>query len=569
MPTREETRARIRAEREAQRPWATQACVQAVREGRGREAHDNLIFFTPPAAFPAALRAVREAGEAAYAQASPVEQMRWLNFAVDMAVALASFLPAWNLRAGLNEAQIEAEAQACAALAERLSLAAPAVAQQALVEWRAYAKARFEVEKAADPGRMAAELVGSTVAEYVRALSGAVRGGYLRPWAEAFHRGETITELGNDYAAFLDYAMYLGISFATTNPPLVDLAWTGEPDRWNAVIDRLIAEDPTASDEELARRMTLQVVLVNMRLLRPIFLLTEGRLGLVSLQVNPKKHGDADAMIADATALYRELEQELNGVPNVVFKLPATNAGLAACRYLNARGMGTNATVNFGLFQEVPFAEATVAGNAVTAYITEMNGRLAFPVRDELLAKAASVGLTADEARYGAAWSGVAVQKKLLRLLKGRGYDLNHLRVLVASLRWYVGAGYEQLPDPCPDVIDCMGTTVITIFPNIRHALDFTPNLPFDGNALEAPVPEDALKILEHSEIFRQSYWLPGDDARFRPAQPLTLADEAGTAAWAPVAATLNEFCNAYDKFVGRIAERRPAQCCGQRGCCS
>ncbi|MGQ9681335.1 MAG: transaldolase family protein [Anaerolineae bacterium] len=564
MPTRDELRARIRAEREAIKPWSTAACVQAVREGRAREAHDNLIFFTPPAAFPAALEAVRAAGEAAYAQALPLEQRRWLAFAVDMAVALASFLPAWNLRAGLSTAQLEAEAQACAALAERLSLAAPEVAQQALADWRAYAKARFEVEKAADPGRMAGELVGPTVGDYVRALSSAVRGGYLRPWAEAFHRGETMTELGNDYAAFLDYAMYLGVSFATTNPPLVDLAWTGEPERWNAVIDRLIADDPKASDEELARRMTLQVVLVNMRLLRPIFLLTEGRLGLVSLQVNPKKHGDADAMIADATALYRELEQELNGVPNVVFKLPATNAGLTACRYLNARGMGTNATVNFGLFQEIPFAEATVAGNAVTAYITEMNGRLAFPVRDELLAKADSVGISADEARYGAAWAGVAVQKKLVRLLKARNYDLNHLRVLVASLRWYVGAGYERLSNPCPDVIDCMGTTVITIFPNIRHALDITPNLPFDGHAIETPVPEEALKILEHSEIFRQSYWLPGDDDRFRPARPLTLADEAETAAWAPVAATLNEFCNAYDSFVARIAERRPSGCCGR-----
>ena len=45
--------------------------------------------------------------------------------------------------------------------------------------------------------------------------------------------------------------------------------------------------------------------------------------------------------------------------------------------------------------------------------------------------------------------------------------------------------------------------------------------------------------------------------------------DEAGNAAWMPVAATLNEFCNAYDNFVARIAARRPSGCCGQRGCCN
>ena len=228
---------------------------------------------------------------------------------------------------------------------------------------------------------------------------------------------------------------------------------------------------------------------------------------------------------------------------------------------LNAQGLGTNATVNFGLFQEMPFAATTAAGQALTAYITEMNGRLAFPIRDELVANAASLGITEKQAREAAAWSAVAVHKKLLRLLKEQGYDLNKLRVLVASLRWYVGPDYENLPDPCPDVIDAMGTTVITIFPNIRHALDATPNLPFNGTQLDAPVPEPALEVLAKSEIFKQSYWLPGDDERFRPARPLTLEDEAGTAAWAPVAATLNEFCSAYDKFVERIAARRPKSC--------
>ena len=560
MPTPEEARQRIRQERAAQQPWATEKLAAAIAQGSLLAARDNLLFFTPGAEFPRRLGALRKALEAGFARAGRAEQEATLRFLADMSISLHSFLPAWNLRAGMGEAQIEAEAKATEALTVRLAAAAaPGVTTDLLAAWQAYARARLEVEKAADPVGMAASLVGDSVGHYLAQMGAAVSSGYLRRVSEARYRGETITELGNDYAAFLDYAMYLGCSFATTNPPLVDLAWVGEPERWNAVIDRLIAENPSASDAELARSMTLEVVLVNMRFLRPIFLLSEGRFGLVSLQVNPKKHDDSATMIADATALYRDLEKKLDGgVPNVVFKLPATKAGLDACRVLNANGMGTNATVNFGLFQEMPFAETTAAGQALTAYLTEMNGRLAFPIRDELLAKAASLGITEQQAREAAAWSGAAVQKKLLRLLKQQGYDLNKVRVLVASLRWYVGAGYENLPDPCPDVIDCMGTTVITIFPNIRHALDITPGLPFNGNQLDAPVPEAAMKVLEKSEIFKQSYWLPGDDARFRPDKVLTLEDEAGTAAWPPVAATLNEFCNAYDKFVDRIAARRP-----------
>jgi hypothetical protein len=558
MATKEALRERIRREREAQKPWDTERLMEAICGGGELEARDNLLYFTPPSEFSARLGALREALAGRVARAGNAEQELILRFLADMAISLRSYLPAWNLRSGLDEAQLAAEATATTVCAAELAgAAAPGVAGRLLADWEAYARARLEAEKAGDPAAEAHDLVGDSVGHYVARMMGAVNGGYLRQWAEARNRGETITELGNDYAAYLDYAMYLGISFETTNPPLIDLAWTADPERWNAVVDRIIAANPEADDADLARRVTLEVVLSNMRQLRPIFLLTEGRLGLVSLQVNPKKHDDTASMIADATAIYGELESKLGGVPNVVFKLPATYAGLQACRHLNAQGIGTNATVNFGLYQEMPFAEATAAGQATAAYLTEMNGRLAFPVRDELLAKAPSLGISEGEAREAGAWAGVAVQKRLLRLLKEKGYDLNRVRALVASLRWYTGPGYESLPDPCPDVIDDMGTTVITVFPNIRRALDTTPGLPFNGRQLEEPVPGAALKVLEHSEIFKQAYYLPGDDARFRPDKLLTLDDEAGTAAWAPVAATLNEFCNAYDRFVARIAARR------------
>ncbi|HOG46398.1 MAG TPA: transaldolase family protein [Anaerolineae bacterium] len=561
MSIREQLRERIRAERAAQAPWGSDRLAAAVTGGERIAARDNLLFFTPPAEFAGRLNDLRQALAAALPAAPAAEQEEVLRFLADMAVSLHSFLPAWNLRPALSEAQLATEAEATAGLAARLAGAAkPGVVSGLLTDWRAYAKARLEAEKAADPAAMAAGLVGDSIGHYIERMSAAVSLGYLRRIAEARLRGETITELGNDYAAYLDYAMYLGISFETTNPPLIDLAWTADPERWNAVVDRIIAANPTADDEELARLVTLEVVLANMRLLRPIFLLSEGRLGLVSLQVNPKKHGDAAAMIADATAIYAELQRKLEGrVPNVVFKMPATYAGLTACGHLTKQGIGVNITVNFGLYQEMPFAQAIAGGEALASYLTEMNGRLAFPVRDELLAKAASLGLSETQAREAAAWSGVAIHKRLMRLLREQGYDLERVRPLVASLRWYAGAGYEALPDPCPDVIDDMGTTVITIFPNIRHALDAAPNLPFDGKQIEAPVPEAALQVLEHSEVFKQGYYLPGDDARFRPATVLTLEDEADNAAWLPVAATLNEFCNAYDKFVARIAARRPA----------
>ena len=380
--------------------------------------------------------------------------------------------------------------------------------------------------------------------------------------------GETITELGNDYAAFLLYCMYLGGSFVTTNPPLIDIAWAADPDHWTPIVDDIIAGNPDADEAALARLATMEVVLSNMRLLRPIFLLTGGKKGYVSLQVNPKKHGDSQAMVADALAIHQELTGRLDGgVPNVVFKLPGTLAGLVACRELTGRGIGVNITVNFGMFQQVRFAQAIAEGEALVSYLTEMNGRLAYPVRDEMVSKAESGelkehGIDIDRAREAAAWSGVAVVKRLHGLLCEKGYDLGRVRPLVASLRVYREQGYRELPSAFPDITEDAGVSVVTVFPNVRRPFDEERGLTVDGHRIEAQVPEAILDALTHSEIFKQAYYVadPGwvsDDSKFRPDKVLSLEDERGTVAWEPVNATMTQFGKAYDRFVQRILGRK------------
>ncbi|MGB9880598.1 MAG: transaldolase family protein, partial [Anaerolineae bacterium] len=298
------------------------------------------------------------------------------------------------------------------------------------------------------------------------------------------------------------------------------------------------------------------------------FLLTRGGMGCVSLQVNPKKHGDAGAMIADATAIYEELTARLGGgVPNVVFKLPGTRAGLEACRALTSRGIGVNITVNFGLFQQLRFAEVIREGQAIFATLTEMNGRLAYPVRDELLGKLpelAAHGISQADVLEAAAWSGVAVIKRLQKLLEEKGYDLKRIKPLVASLRIYKDSpGYDRLPSAYPDVTEAVGTSIITVFPDVRHAFDQEKEMVLQANRIDEPVPDHVLQVLTHSEIFKQAYyvsdakWVEHEDERFRPNKVLTLEDEAEVAAWPPVYNTLKQFADSYDHFVQRLMSRR------------
>lgn len=542
-----------------------------IREGR-QEAIENLLFFASPDAFLRFMQPLRQGIRDGFNTAGEGLQKRYLRFLADLALALRSFLPRWNLQnadrhceAALADIQIEAEADKIQVLVVELAARVSNITESLLAEWRTETTARLKAEQAADPEGEAASLVGNSVGEYLDNLSAELATSHLRRIAEMRAAGQTLTELSNDYGAFLQYTLYLGASFATINPPLVDTAWVADPERWNPVVGSIIADNPEADADALARLVTLEVILANMRLLRPIFLLTQGRMGCVCLQVNPNQHGDAATMISDALFIYGQMRNKLDdGVPNVVFKLPGTKAGMEACRALGQRGIGATITVNFGLFQHLPFAEVIREGQSIFSCLVEMNGRLAYPVRDELLAKLdelAACGVDEARAREAAAWAGVAVLKRLYRLLNHKRFDLSQVKPLVASLRIYKGDSYERLPSAFPDITESIGASIISVFPNVRRPFDAQPEFELDPQRIEVPVSDDILEVLTHSEIFKQAYyvadrdWVPQGDDRFRPDYELTLEDEAGTAAWAPVHNTLTEFCNSYDAFVQRILE--------------
>ncbi|HOQ98592.1 MAG TPA: transaldolase family protein [Anaerolineae bacterium] len=574
MATAEVFRREIRSELLRQEMFSDMDVLALLSQARVHEAVARLVFFSSPADLCPCLETVCGRIRLDFEAEDKGAQASAIRFLADLALALRSSLPRWNLQDAerhgqqiLADAQVAAEADRAHALAVELAGRAPAVAEVLLAEWRAETAARLHAERVDDAQGQAAALVGDSIGEYVTNLSTELARSHLRRVTAACLAGRTPTEFSNDYAAFLQYAMYLGASFVTCNPVLVDLAWTADHERWDPVVDRIITEYPEADGDALARLVTLEIVLANMRLLRPIFLLTTGQTGYVCFQVNPRKHGDAAAMLSEAQTNYSELRNRLGGdVPNVVFKLPGTKAGLQACRALTEQGIGVTITVNFALFQHLPFAEVIQEGQALLSALAHMSGRLAYPVRDELLAKLpelAASGLVEARLREAAAWSGIAVLKRLQRLLVERGYDLARLKPLIASLRIYEGENYRHLPSSFLDITEALGTGILSVFPNVRRAFDALPQLELDPQRIDRPVPDEILDILAHSELFRQAYyvgdrnWLSEGDERFRPSHELTLDDEQAVADWLPVHATLAEFCKVYDTFVQRILARR------------
>jgi len=233
-------------------------------------------------------------------------------------------------------------------------------------------------------------------------------------------------ELGADFwndscaVPELQDAVDHGATGATSNPVIAFAAVKADPATWVPVLDGLIAERKTATEEEVAWALLEEVGRRAAAVLAPVHERTRGTKGFLSMQVNPKLYRDARRMAEHGRALA--------GVArNVAIKVPALPAGIEAGQELIAAGINVNATVSFTLPQVLHTAQAferaldraRAAGlemDRMHPYITIMVGRL-----DDLLAR----DMTRDAVTVDPGllhWAGIAVFKKARRIFKEKGY---------------------------------------------------------------------------------------------------------------------------------------------------
>jgi transaldolase len=92
-------------------------------------------------------------------------------------------------------------------------------------------------------------------------------------------------------------------------------------------------------------------------LLRPVWNRTRGGDGYVSIEVDPNLAGDTAATIAQATRFHEAIAR-----PNLMVKIPATDAGAPAIEEMTARGYAINVTLIFSLTRHAQVAEAYLRG---------------------------------------------------------------------------------------------------------------------------------------------------------------------------------------------------------------
>jgi transaldolase len=158
---------------------------------------------------------------------------------------------------------------------------------------------------------------------------------------------------------FAELVRDYGVTGATSNPTIFAKAITN-----SQLYDAQIAELAAAGirdPREVFFGLALDDVRAAARALRGVYDATR-RDGFVSFECTPDLADDADATVAQALGLWRRLAE-----PNVMIKVPATEAGLVAIEELTRLGVNVNVTLLFAVERYEQVIEAYLRGLAARA----------------------------------------------------------------------------------------------------------------------------------------------------------------------------------------------------------
>jgi transaldolase len=163
-----------------------------------------------------------------------------------------------------------------------------------------------------------------------------------------------------DTGGFAELIRDWGVTGATSNPTIFAKAITGS-DRYDQQLRELVAGGQRDS-QELFFTIALDDVSAAARLLRPVYDRSHGSDGFISFECTPDLADDTGATITQATGLWERLDQ-----PNVMIKVPGTEAGLPAIEELTRRGVNVNITLLFSIERYQQVIDAYLRGLSARA----------------------------------------------------------------------------------------------------------------------------------------------------------------------------------------------------------
>jgi len=168
------------------------------------------------------------------------------------------------------------------------------------------------------------------------------------PWIDYLSRSLV---RGGDLGRLVDE----GVRGVTSNPSIFQSAMA-EGDAYDDQLREVLRTERDPKEVFLA--LAVDDVRAACDVLRPAFDNGENSAdGWVSLEVDPRLANDTDATLDEATRLHRMVDR-----PNLMVKIPGTEAGLPAIEEAVARGIPVNVTLLFSLERHRAAAQAYVQG---------------------------------------------------------------------------------------------------------------------------------------------------------------------------------------------------------------
>ena len=153
--------------------------------------------------------------------------------------------------------------------------------------------------------------------------------------------------LKNEFGKLLEQGIVNG---ATSNPAIFANAITTSP----AYKEQLASLEGKSAKEKY-EALAVQDIKTAAQMLRPLY--DEGNDGYISIEVDPFLCNDTQGTIEEGKRLFKEI-----GEPNVMVKVPSTQAGYEAMTVLMADGISVNATLVFSPKQATQCFKAMTKG---------------------------------------------------------------------------------------------------------------------------------------------------------------------------------------------------------------
>jgi len=197
-------------------------------------------------------------------------------------------------------------------------------------------------------------------------------------WADFIER----TFLDEEFKILIEKGIING---ATSNPAIFKNAILTSP----AYKEQLSSLE-TLSSKEKYEALAIYDIQKAADILRPLY--DAGDDGYVSIEVDPFLCDDAEKTIAEGLRLHQSINR-----PNVMIKVPATDAGYIAMEALASQGIAVNATLIFSVDQALKCADAFAKASKKTSADTVISvfvSRIDRAIDETLRSKGVSTGLT-------------------------------------------------------------------------------------------------------------------------------------------------------------------------------